>query len=578
MRKFLLLIALTLFAVTTTHAQIENPGPAGSTGPTGATGATGATGSGGTGSTGPTGATGATGPSGVTGPTGGTGSTGSTGSQVGFTAPLGSTLPNVKVVPINLNVTSSSESVVAITAAVFSNPQTIYSYSLTSGPALRVGQALNIAGMTSSGNNTTATSIFQVESLGPGTFTVYNVSGVTHSGDTGIGQGTINTIYTVPSGRRAILAGASLSIANGTAATFGCNLGWTDSSGNLYQIANASLSSPTTGATSAVSSATFVLEPLDVLTASCGNSVTPVPFTIFGSLTEFDNTAALHMVKTPITATGNQTIYTCPAALPAGQGCILIGTTSYATAGLAAPASLFYGNYTGATKTTPIYVVPTGGSAGSTNQLLASASGSLTSATGIVPLSLFSYIGMNPGDFIVVSPSAVVTGTNFWLGVQALEGISSGGLAPGPTGPTGPTGSGTVTSIATTSPITGGTITTTGTIGCATCAIALNLATGTPTFTPGTSVTSVACAASYTCTNTRGELTIVGGTATTGTIATVNFSATLSAAPGLCTVSQQGGASLFGIGHGVPSTASFTITAGISVATSTIAVDYSCQP
>jgi hypothetical protein len=110
------------------------------------------------------------------------------------------------------------------------------------------------------------------------------------------------------------------------------------------------------------------------------------------------------------------------------------------------------------------------------------------------------------------------------------------------------------------------------------CQSAINLATATPTYTPGTGVTSVACAASYTCTNARGELTIVGGVATTGTIATLNFSTTLSAAPGLCIVTQNGGAALFGIGHGVPGTASFTITAGISVAASTVTVDYTCQP
>jgi hypothetical protein len=107
---------------------------------------------------------------------------------------------------------------------------------------------------------------------------------------------------------------------------------------------------------------------------------------------------------------------------------------------------------------------------------------------------------------------------------------------------------------------------------------AIGLATSTPTFTPGTNVTSVVCATSYTCTNTRGEVTIVGGTATTGTIATINFSATLPAAPGLCIANQNGGGSLFDIGHGVPSTTGFTITAGVTVATATLNVDYACYP
>lgn len=101
---------------------------------------------------------------------------------------------------------------------------------------------------------------------------------------------------------------------------------------------------------------------------------------------------------------------------------------------------------------------------------------------------------------------------------------------------------------------------------------------GTPTFTPGTSVTSCGCASGYTCTNTRGEITIVGGTATTGTICTVNFSATLAAAPGLCQVTQEGGAAFQGISEGIPSTSSFTIAAGVSVATVTVTADYTCKP
>lgn len=106
----------------------------------------------------------------------------------------------------------------------------------------------------------------------------------------------------------------------------------------------------------------------------------------------------------------------------------------------------------------------------------------------------------------------------------------------------------------------------------------VNLLWSTPTYTAGTNVTSVACATGYTCTNQRGELTIVGGTATTGTIATINWSATQATAFGNCIVTQNGGTAFFGIGHGQPSTASMTITAGVSVASSTVTVDYLCQP
>ena len=106
--------------------------------------------------------------------------------------------------------------------------------------------------------------------------------------------------------------------------------------------------------------------------------------------------------------------------------------------------------------------------------------------------------------------------------------------------------------------------------------ILTSLIAGTPTFTAGTNVSSVACASGYTCSNSQGELTIAGGTATTGTIATVNFSTTLSAAPTLCVVTQNGGATTFNVGHGTPSTSSFTITAGVSVSGATVTADYRC--
>jgi hypothetical protein len=105
----------------------------------------------------------------------------------------------------------------------------------------------------------------------------------------------------------------------------------------------------------------------------------------------------------------------------------------------------------------------------------------------------------------------------------------------------------------------------------------LSIPTGTATFAVGSGVTSVACASGYSCNNTRGTLTIVGGTGTTGTVATVSFSAALSAAPA-CFVTQNGGGSLFDVGNGAPSTTAFTITAGLTVIGATFNVNYQCQP
>jgi hypothetical protein len=109
-------------------------------------------------------------------------------------------------------------------------------------------------------------------------------------------------------------------------------------------------------------------------------------------------------------------------------------------------------------------------------------------------------------------------------------------------------------------------------------ATGLSIPTGTATFSGGTGITSVVCAVGYLCNNTRGTLTIVAAVgATTGTIATVNFSATLSAAPA-CFASQNGGSTAFGIGNSAPTTGAFNITAGISVSLATLTVNYQCQP
>jgi len=78
---------------------------------------------------------------------------------------------------------AQSLSVVNITAATFSTPNTTYTYTLTMGEALAVGMRIVITGMANAGNNGT----FYITSLGAGTFTVVNASGVTAGSQNGTG-------------------------------------------------------------------------------------------------------------------------------------------------------------------------------------------------------------------------------------------------------------------------------------------------------------------------------------------------------------------------------------------------------
>lgn len=93
--------------------------------------------------------------------------------------------------------------------------------------------------------------------------------------------------------------------------------------------------------------------------------------------------------------------------------------------------------------------------------------------------------------------------------------------------------------------------------------------------TGGTGITSVTCATAA-CTVSRGSYTIVGGTATTGTIATLVWPTTTTA--WVCSVDENGGVGFLGIGHGVATATGMTITAGVTVLGVTFTVDYNCVP
>jgi hypothetical protein len=108
------------------------------------------------------------------------------------------------------------------------------------------------------------------------------------------------------------------------------------------------------------------------------------------------------------------------------------------------------------------------------------------------------------------------------------------------------------------------------------CTVASGCGSGTsvlPTVTAGIGVTSVTCAVAS-CTNLRGTYTVVGGTATTGVIATFVWSATSTAYA--CRVSQNGGASWYGLSHSVATTTGMTISSANTIASATFAFDYEC--
>jgi hypothetical protein len=82
------------------------------------------------------------------------------------------------------------------------------------------------------------------------------------------------------------------------------------------------------------------------------------------------------------------------------------------------------------------------------------------------------------------------------------------------------------------------------------------------------------CAGGYNCTAGRGRITVTASSSTTaGKVAHVAASLT---AGQICTATQNGGATFFGIGSGGESTVGFDVTAG-TVLSGTVTVDYICR-
>jgi trimeric autotransporter adhesin len=133
-----------------------------------------------------------------------------------------------------------------------------------------------------------------------------------------------------------------------------------------------------------------------------------------------------------------------------------------------------------------------------------------------IPSNSFALIGPNSASFTsyALQPSATAPTTGQCL----VIGTVSAGIAPLNYN-TCLSGSGTVTSVATTSPITGGTITTTGTIACATCVVASSPGAGIAHFAGSTqTVTSSAIV--------NGDITSVAESKLTGSAAATTVTET----------------------------------------------------
>ena len=88
------------------------------------------------------------------------------------------------------------EPTVSITAATQTGSSTTYTYTSTSGPALRPGMAMVVSGMADAGNNGT----FTLAAVNAGTFTTVNPTGVTAASQSGTGTVVVEISTANPTG------------------------------------------------------------------------------------------------------------------------------------------------------------------------------------------------------------------------------------------------------------------------------------------------------------------------------------------------------------------------------------------
>jgi DNA-binding beta-propeller fold protein YncE len=93
---------------------------------------------------------------------------------------------NAIVTNISAPMSAAPASTLSVTAATQSGSNTIFTYTLTSGPALRLGMNAVVENMVNVGDDGN----FPIIAVGPGTFTVVNPTGVTGSGQGGTGTAT----------------------------------------------------------------------------------------------------------------------------------------------------------------------------------------------------------------------------------------------------------------------------------------------------------------------------------------------------------------------------------------------------
>lgn len=192
-----------------------------------------------------------------------------------------------------------------------------------------------------------------------------------------------NDVYTVPSGRRAIVLFSNYRSQSGSSATLVQN--W-KISGTYYTTTFSAITVSAGAVAADGSSGGFIMEAGESLSYNS----TQTAINTFSQIVEFDNLSTLKTVKTIGATNGDQTVYT----VPTGKKAILVSGNGQPLG--CSNSGFFISNNSGGSITSNIYLVPNGGSKGANNLLR----GSLSTSNGLCSRINCGAV-LSAGDFIV---------------------------------------------------------------------------------------------------------------------------------------------------------------------------------
>lgn len=220
-----------------------------------------------------------------------------------------------------------------------------------------------------------------------------------------------NNLYTAPANTRALVSGAwMLYNSGGVGAITSQPYIQFQGAGTRYSIASVN-SALATSAGVSIAAGGLVLEPGDVLgiTTSTSNGLN-----VALSIIEYPSSIPVYssIVKNP--ASGDNTVYTCPALTNA-----VLTSASSQTWGAGTVVSAVNGS--GGSLNNSFNIVPSGGSVSTGNQIVPTAAVAGTTVTR-TNLSTPTMMVLNAGDFISINWSGANTGGLSWVTIAEIAG------------------------------------------------------------------------------------------------------------------------------------------------------------